>query len=369
MNKINNKYSNKDLVERAKELNCLYLVDETLKDINEPLKDVLDKIVNVIPKGWRFNDICAAEIKCNDIHCKTSNFNTSILKQKSNIVINNKIIGKIIVCYTKPIKNQRVFLPEEQKLLNSITQKISNFISYQNLSEKIEVKTEKKQNNNPSLQELKNWLKFQSLNNNDIDNILNLKLNFNKGETICKQGSFATYIILLSDGYVKASIENNNKKTYNFKITKPFAFIGLSELFGTGYYHFSAVSLTSSSVYLIDIDQFKQLIAYNQEFSSNIMSWYCSNIENLYNKMSDLATKQSHGKIAEVLLYLSKNVFENSLISNIITRKDIANMTGISHESTVRILSEFKKDNIIKIVQSGIEIINFDLLKTISIAG
>ena len=369
MNNSINNIPNKDLVERAKELNCLYSIDDALKDTNIPLKDVINKIVNIIPEGWRYNDICVAEIKYGEIHSKSKNFKKSILKQTSKITIDNNILGEINVYYTKPLRYQRIFLPEEQKLLNSIAQKLSFFINYQNLQKRIDTNSKQNDNNKNSLQQLNNWLLSKSLTENEANEILSVKINFNKGETICKQGAFTSYIMLLAEGYVKAGIENNNKRIYNFKITKPFNFIGLSELFGTGYYHFSAISLTPSTIYLIEISQFKKLITSNFEFSKNIYSWYCNNIEHLYYQLSNLANKQSNGKMAEVLLYLSAKVYENKLIPNFISRKDIANIAGISHESTVRILSNFKKGNIINIQQKGIEIKKSDLLKAISIAG
>ncbi|HRU69377.1 MAG TPA: helix-turn-helix domain-containing protein, partial [Bacteroidia bacterium] len=87
------------------------------------------------------------------------------------------------------------------------------------------------------------------------------------------------------------------------------------------------------------------------------------------NRMSCLANKQALGRIADILLYLSEKIFNGQLIENIISRKDIAELAGMSTESAVRILSELNRDKIIKIVNKGIEISNLALLKKLSIAG
>ncbi|PLX05405.1 MAG: hypothetical protein C0594_07485, partial [Marinilabiliales bacterium] len=50
------------LEERAKELSCLYEVDELLKDTNEEVHFVLKALTKVIPKGWKFPEICEVEI-------------------------------------------------------------------------------------------------------------------------------------------------------------------------------------------------------------------------------------------------------------------------------------------------------------------
>ena len=51
-----------DLQERAKELNCLYRVDELLGREDSPVDEVLADVVRTLPAGWQFPDVCAARI-------------------------------------------------------------------------------------------------------------------------------------------------------------------------------------------------------------------------------------------------------------------------------------------------------------------
>ena len=51
-----------DLQERAKELNCLYRVDELLGREEASLDDVLGEVIRTIPAGWQFPDVCVARI-------------------------------------------------------------------------------------------------------------------------------------------------------------------------------------------------------------------------------------------------------------------------------------------------------------------
>ena len=41
------------LRERAQELDCLYKIEDLLKDPRAALDDVLDSVVRAIPSGWR----------------------------------------------------------------------------------------------------------------------------------------------------------------------------------------------------------------------------------------------------------------------------------------------------------------------------
>ena len=51
------------LRERAKELNCLYQVDDLLNSgLERPLEEVLRGIIEILPHGWQYSDICKARI-------------------------------------------------------------------------------------------------------------------------------------------------------------------------------------------------------------------------------------------------------------------------------------------------------------------
>ncbi len=77
-----------------------------------------------------------------------------------------------------------------------------------------------------------------------------------------------------------------------------------------------------------------------------------------------------HGKIAEVILYLYKNIYnEQNPYPFIISRQDFADMAAISKESVSRILKQFKDDNLIKINIKTIKILNYDQLVQISECG
>ncbi|PLW99348.1 MAG: hypothetical protein C0594_17155, partial [Marinilabiliales bacterium] len=302
----------------------------------------------------------------------SDNYKRTLLRQNAKLEVENEIVGEINICYIKPVKleRKRIFLPEEQKLLNTIANKLSSFIAYQKMKEAVAEMQKESSDKAETIEDgLTGWLQKQYLSEEEIGEITRVSLRFKKGETICKQGSFATYIMLLNEGLVKAAIEDYREKSYNFKITKPYAFIGLSELFGTGYYHFSATALTNTSVCLIEKGLFKKIVAGNKPFAEIVMEWYCSSIEHLYDQLSTLAGKQTQGRIAQVLVYLSEEVFNSSFISSGISRKDIAEMAGMSTESAVRVLSDFKQDGLIKMVKSGIEVVDAKLLKKISLAG
>ncbi len=52
----------RELQERAKELNCLYRVDELLNRSDLPLEQIFRAIVEILPQGWQYPHDCQARI-------------------------------------------------------------------------------------------------------------------------------------------------------------------------------------------------------------------------------------------------------------------------------------------------------------------
>ena len=192
---------------------------------------------------------------------------------------------------------------------------------------------------------------------------------YHKGENVCKQGAFASYVLYISDGLVKLYLESPNNKNINIKILKTSEFIGLSSIYGDNIYNYSAVAIKDSFICLIEKDSIKKLIIDNGEFASGLIRGYCKNEIQLFDKIKGLGNKQMHGRIADTLLYLSNAEFKEYDIFTHLSRGDIAELAGISRESTVRLLTELKNDKIININGKQIDILNIEKLKDISRRG
>ncbi|MCD4818570.1 MAG: nucleotidyltransferase domain-containing protein [Candidatus Cloacimonetes bacterium] len=128
------------LSEREKELNCLYNVEEILHDFNKELGTVFYELLDVIPSGWQFVDLCEARIIYNGIEFIHSNFKESKWFHKTYIIINNKVLGEIHIYYSANIvsTNQNIFLPEEVKLLKTIAERLRQFIFHKEMTKDIE---------------------------------------------------------------------------------------------------------------------------------------------------------------------------------------------------------------------------------------
>ena len=110
------------LLEREKELNCLYSVESLLVDDSRKFEYVLRDLVKEIPPGWQYPTVCECRIKLGDKEYQTEDFKETEYMQSADIIVDEHVAGCIEVVYLQLIRLHKgnAFLSEEQKLLNTI---------------------------------------------------------------------------------------------------------------------------------------------------------------------------------------------------------------------------------------------------------
>jgi len=135
-----------ELRERAKELNCLYEVQESLSKPGIKTEDALRKIIEVIPPGWQYSEICQSEIVLGGRKYRSADFKKTSWVQHSDIIVQDHKAGKISVYYTeeRPELDEGPFLQDERRLINTIADQVGNFLLHQRLQDVFEqkIKTE-----------------------------------------------------------------------------------------------------------------------------------------------------------------------------------------------------------------------------------
>lgn len=123
------------LKERAKELNCLYQVEEILSNSQLSLAEVFKGIIKVIPSGWQFPEICQARIVYNNISYQSPNYKASTWLDSSDIKVENQTVGKVEVSYTKkvPWREGSYFLDKEHQLIQTIADRIGQVILHRRM--------------------------------------------------------------------------------------------------------------------------------------------------------------------------------------------------------------------------------------------
>ncbi len=192
---------------------------------------------------------------------------------------------------------------------------------------------------------------------------------FRKGDSLTKQGAFASYVLFVISGLVKQYLEGDGTKNYNLRIIKPGEFVGLSSVFSGNTFNYSSVALTDCQVYLIEKEAIAKVVRQNGNFGFNIIKRYCEQNTNLFSTVRNILYKQMNGRMAETLLYIDSLKTEKAEIFQLLSRKDIADFAGIAMESAVKLLKAFEKDGLIQLHEKDIRLLKPDSLAEISKVG
>jgi pyruvate,water dikinase len=124
-----------DLRERAKELNCLYEVQELLSTPGISIDEICQGIIKVIPPGWQYPDVCQAEIAYAGKTFRSPRFKETSWAQSADIIVQDEPVGRISVYYTeeRPLSDEGPFLKEERKLINTIAEQFGFYILHEQL--------------------------------------------------------------------------------------------------------------------------------------------------------------------------------------------------------------------------------------------
>lgn len=192
---------------------------------------------------------------------------------------------------------------------------------------------------------------------------------YQKGEMICKQGTFASHVMIIQEGLVKSFLEWSGENLI-LQIFAPVNIIGLSTLFeGNTVFQHSVQAYIDSKVSLIEISAFKQVMNSNAQFSARMVSLLAEQSAIINGRFYCLTKKQTYGRLADVIICLANRIYKTQKFPLHLSRKDFAELSGMSIESIARILTKFKGDGLIEINSDFVEILNYEKLNMISQKG
>ncbi len=211
---------------------------------------------------------------------------------------------------------------------------------------------------------------YQALKDRDEDfsTIKPLHVYYDRHEYICKQGSSVTHAIYLVEGSAKLFIEGLNNRNITLYIMTPHSYIGLLSFFETPDYSYSVQALEDSHICMVDLETIKKLYVDNHDFLLKLNKAFGKSVKSILGKIITLNQKNIRGRIADSLLYLSK-LYESDSFSMLLSRKELGELSAISEENAVRLLTEFKKEGIIDVKGRNIQIMDKKLLTKISEVG
>ena len=123
------------LHERAKELDCLYEIENILNNMDSTLEEAFQSVVAAIVAGLQYPEITRALITFDGVTFKSGEFEPSPWGVCTDIKVQDKVAGTLCIYYIeeRPEEKTGPFLQEEVRLLSTVAERLGHFILFQKM--------------------------------------------------------------------------------------------------------------------------------------------------------------------------------------------------------------------------------------------
>ncbi len=192
---------------------------------------------------------------------------------------------------------------------------------------------------------------------------------FKSRDVLFRQRTRTSHAMYIIEGLVKIYKENLTNRTVTLKILSAGHFAGLDALFAGPVYQYSASAVGEVRILIIDMGTFNKQLMKNGRFALDIIKMLSMESQNIFTRLNSQTNKQLPGRIADVLLYFSEDIYHSLEFEFPLSRQELAELAGTTKESFIRTINEFRHDKIIDLDGRKVRIKSPDLVRILSDIG
>jgi len=194
---------------------------------------------------------------------------------------------------------------------------------------------------------------FKHLTPDELDKVTFDKFaeHYKRGSIIYREGSRINGCYCIQKGIIKVYKTGIDGKEQIIRFARTGDIIGFRSVLSNELACTTAEVLDEASLCYIPSETLVFLVKHNGNFSMELMQLTCKELGEANAYITDIAQKTVRERLAEILIHL-KNDFgldENNILQISLTREELANIVGTATESVIRLLSEFKQDQLIEL--------------------
>lgn len=201
---------------------------------------------------------------------------------------------------------------------------------------------------------------FSTLKKDELEGLNQHKtsLNVKKGSVIFYENNAPLGFYCVHEGKVKVYKTADSGDVQIIRLATDGNIIGYRSLLANQPYQATAETLVDSVICFIPKNAIMDLIAKNLDFSLKLMESFAKDLDFARTQSLNILTKNSRERLAEAIILLQKTFGNNSsgFINVKLTRSELAAITGMAHETVVRILTEWEKENVLELDKKLIKI-------------
>ena len=211
---------------------------------------------------------------------------------------------------------------------------------------------------------------FKCLTAEEIDN-LNFEKDYRqykRGSLLYQEGNRISGFYCINSGIIKVFKTGFDGKEQIIRFAKAGDIIAYRSVLSNELACTSAKVIEDCQVCFIPSEILISFIKTNPTYALELLKLACHELGEANSFITDIAQKTVRERLAEILLLLVKDFgLDADMFLNIsLTREELANIVGTATESVIRLLSEFKSDNLVELNGRKIKILDTAGLEKIS---
>ena len=185
---------------------------------------------------------------------------------------------------------------------------------------------------------------------------------YKTGSFIFWEGDPPKYFYIVANGRVKVLKHSSTGKEFTIAFFGNYEMFGEVAVFQNMPYPASAQAVVDSDILQISKDDFLSFLGSRPQVALNIISVLGERLREAQERFKDIAGERVEQRIARILFMLSEKSGQDLLYK----RQEIAEMSGTTTETAIRVMVHFKEIGVIDTVRGKITILNSVKLKLLS---
>ena len=210
---------------------------------------------------------------------------------------------------------------------------------------------------------LKQTIPFSALGEDELPALAALATEheFGVGETIIWEGDPPDWVYIVWKGKIKVAKYASSGKELIIAIFPPGYTFGEVAVFDGIPYPASALALEDSTVLGIRRNDLLDFLSKNPSIALKMINLLGARLRDAHDRLRDMAGERVDQRIANILLMLSAKIGPSIPF----TRQELADMSGTTTETAIRVTSRLKDQGIISTNRGKINILNPEKLSLI----
>lgn len=211
---------------------------------------------------------------------------------------------------------------------------------------------------------------FRHLNDREIETIFLNKITetHKRGSIIYQEGHRINGFFCVKKGIIKIYKTGFDGKEQIVRFARPGDIMGYRSVIRNEPACTTSEVLEDSVVCHIPASILFTLVKTNGNFAIELMKLICKELGEANSYITDIAQKTVRERLAEILIQLQEEfgTDDQHILKISLTREELSNIVGTATESIIRLLSEFKNENLIELRGRKIKILDKPGLKHIA---